>query len=316
MIPNASPLLTGLNPGSYNLDADYCVRGSEGRVLCCVVLLVTLYIEEGDRPEVRRGIVEAYERYTREAGSPLIWGADPMTSEPVALATSAVGDVRHWPPEIFDRFDLQMMFTGGECVDSASPYSFVAVSRCREEGELSYVSFTLPVDWQQTQARDAFPQLVLQMAELVEATHGYAGFGVVPHVLGFDAESVGPLFDVARRLPGLDLDVPSQHVEYLYTRNRLKDVNWLTIVGKRWIDAVGGEGELRKRLGETVGWRPYSGGAVLQAGSWPFMDSRARVAYGPVARALRAIRFEDPILLTTEGGFTQTEALQWLQRFD
>jgi Protein of unknown function (DUF3396) len=307
--------------GELGLDENLFVRGADGRVLCCVCLLATVYIGEGDRPEIREGILNAYERYVKVAGHPLRWGADPETGDPVALASKAsLADVRRWPYQVIDRFDFQMLFTGGARVDDAASVSFRAVSRARDPGQLSFVSFCLPLAWGLERAGDEFSRLVTEVCNLVHPTHGYAGLGVVPHVTGFDTDSVRPLYALASRFPGLELDLPDQHEPWLASRQRIKGIGWLTVLGRRWIEKLGGEQALARKLDSSIIWHRYADGVILQAGPAPALDDAdAQLSLAPyrkVGRALAPIVLGDPAAMqASSGGFDLEQARRWLARF-
>ncbi len=144
--PNQSFALSPLI-GVSGLDAGLRVHGADGRILCSVVMVATLYMREGDTHDIRLGIVRAYDRYIRSAGDVMRWGMDPRTGESVNLVGSPWADVRRWPADVFEFFDLQILQSAGPRVDDASPHRFVAISRAREPGQLSYLSVTLPVSW-------------------------------------------------------------------------------------------------------------------------------------------------------------------------
>lgn len=322
---NTSYLLA-LPAGQLGLDDDLCVRAPDGRILCSVVMLATLYIREGDTPEVRAGIVRAYDRYLQAGGDVLRWGMNPQTGEPLALAGSPWADVRRWPPEVFELFNLQILLSGGDRVDDADPRRFVAVSKWREEIELSYVSVTLPVRWANERSFEAFVELTVDLCNFVGPTHGYGGLGVVPHIAGFDAESIAPLFNLARRFEGLELDVPGGHEPWLASRDRIKGVNWLTVIDTVQIEKLGGVEALARKLGPAIGWYPFTGGKggyVLRAGALPGFGDSARQErlplYGRVARALAPIRMTNPDFMWIQGepsGFDREEAKRWIRRFD
>jgi Protein of unknown function (DUF3396) len=307
--------------GELGLDGDLCIRDSGGKVICSIVLLVTLYIRQGDRPEVRRGLVEAYELYVGAAGNVLRWGMNPQTAQIEDLATSRLGDVRNWPSDAFNLFDLQMLFGGGATVaEAADPHRFIAVSRDERPRELSFVHMTFPVRWAERHSFDEFAKLAVDCCSAIGPTHGYAGLGAVGHPTGVD--EVKPLFDLARRFSGLDLDAPPLHAPVLSSANRIKGVNWLTVVDNTWIDRVGGPQALAERLGREIGWHPFTagaGGAVLQAGPTPRLGdvskSEPMAPYRSVAKALAPTLMRDPRLLLAEGGFDYAEATAWLSRF-
>jgi hypothetical protein len=310
--------------GELGLGTDSCIRGEGDRVLCCVALVVTLYIEEGDRPEVRQAMLQALGRFQEVSGQALTWGMNPMSEEPEALPTDgALASVRRWPAAVFERFDFQMIFTGGKTEDDASPLRFVAVSRDREEGQLSFVSLSLPMSWTATHPPQAFLHFVLELANLLSPSHGYAGLGVVPHVAGFDSEPVKPFFDLARRFRGLEIEMPDAFAPFLSSRESIKGVNWLTVLGARWIAELGGASKIQPQLSEAISVFEYRSGVILQAGASPVLGDvkggASLAAYSRVAAALAPVCIKTGMMMCVDpggGSFDLAESERWLARFD
>jgi hypothetical protein len=306
------------------LDDAMRVHAPDGAVAGVVVLNLTLYIRHGDRPEVRAGLVAAYEAYVRAAGGmPFQWGVHPSSGqvETITPGTSTLADVRQWPASLIELYDLQMIFGGGAPQDGdVDPYRFSAVSREERPGELSYVHATLPLLWAEAYAPSDFTALVFSFCEALGPSHGYAGLAIVPHPDG--PANVAPLFDLARRFEGLDLDSPAMYVSYLATANLIKGVSWLTVLGKEWLDRLGGEGQLLANQSselQAFRFRAGEGGLIFQAGAAPRLgDTLAQEPMGPY-RSLGAIVapvvMRNPILLRAEGGFTHDEGARWLARF-
>lgn len=300
---------------------------ANGRVLYVVGLKVTIYIERGDRPEVRHGIVSAFKRFRQVGGRPFTWAADPESGE-ARRVQGVLEDPTQWPSAIFNRFDFQMVFHGGEDVDDADAYSFVAVSREREEGQLSYVSASLPLDWADTHSPDEYVEWVAKLCELTGPTHGYAGLAVNCHPMGADDEAAGAMFRLAARYPGLEIDIPQHHEPFLASEHRIKGVNWLTILGDSWMERLGGRQALVQRLGQAVQVRSYCehgplpGGLIIRAGWAPSLSSSRQMEsidiYKHVAQVLRPIRTLNPAVVWPQGagGVSYEDAAAWMRRFD
>lgn len=323
-----SSLWTIQMPGDVgNLDEDLRVVDANGRVLCALGLTATLYIERGDRPVVREGLLCAYERCVQMTGNAFSWGADPETGEP-RPTTTHVGDVRAWPPDVFQRFDFQMAFHGGADVDDASAYSFVAVSREREEGQLSYLSVSLPWAWAENHEPADYVKWVLEICSYIGPCHGYAGPAVVAHVAGVDDAASAAIYSLGRRFRGLEIDFPQQHEPHLSTKREIKGINWLTILEERWINQVGGLEAVSKIVGEQVSLHPFVASAagvsgfVLQAGAAPKLGDisapEGMDEYRSVARLLLPIRTVYPAVIWPQGmpGFDFGESRDWMRRFD
>jgi hypothetical protein len=312
-------------PADVGLDEQLRATAPDGRFLAALGLGVTLYIEQGDRPEVRDAFVAAYESYTQLVG-PFTWGADPDTGEPLPLATSSVGDVRAWPAALFQRFDFQMAFHAGPDVDDADSSLLLAVSREREENELSYLHVGFPLSWAERHPPSVFIEWVLERCKQLCPTHGYAGLMPLGHVTGIDDDSAQVIYALGRRFKALEIDSPPHHAAYLSVEGKIKGVNWLTILGERWLTELHGLPSLRRQLSAAVlhdfACTSGDGGVVIQAGAHPRLgDTQSKAAladYEEVARALRPIRSVQPAVIWPQGlpGFSFDEAKAWMTRLD
>ena len=320
----------------WNLTCDLAQAGlddnlrivQDGEVLCALGLTATLYIEHGDRPEVREGMVRAYERGRELMGRDFAWGANPDTGEPEPVATSGVGDVRSWPAALFQRFDFQMLFTGASHADDADGFCFVAVSREREEGQLSVLSVSFPLAWAETHTPEEYLSWVHQLCEFVGPSHGYAGLAVVPPPAGLSDAAASAAYGLGRRFRGIELDFPDHHEPYLASRSLIKGVNWLTVLRSSWEERLGGRQALLQACSPLVtcyGFQSVSTGVdglILRAGAMPLLgDVQAHEtmsAYAHAARVLAPIRITDPAVIWPQGlpGFDFQEAKTWMQRFD
>jgi hypothetical protein len=307
--------------GVLGLDDAVRICGVDGRVFGCVVLHLTLFIRKGDRPDVRTGIVRAYEAYRKAAGSVFQWGIHPQTGKVEPLAQSNLGEMSQWPGTWLRLYDFQAVFGGSDAQDgSVDPYRFSAVAREEEPGELSFVHATLPVRWADAHPIGEFAQLVQAFCNALGPSHGYAGLAIVGHPDG--PPDVRPLFDVARRFEGLDLESPIMCALCLATADRIKCVNWLTVLGREWIDRLGGERALLPKLTSEVTVHRFTGGdggLVLQAGPRPRFGDRTSgepmSAYHAVGSAVAPVVVRNPRLLSAPGGFDFAEGTKWLSRF-
>lgn len=314
-------------PNAPELDEALHVVDADGRVLCAVGLFLTLYIERGDRPQVRAGIKRAHADYVRRVGPRLRWMADPETGEPRLVEGDPIADIRRWPSHVWERFDVQALFHGGEQVDDADGYSFVAVSRERDEGELSYLSASVPLDSTAFATPDAFLAWVRQLCEWLGPSHGYAGLGIIAPIGGVDAASARAIYGLGRRFQGLELDFPAHHAPHLAHEHHIKGINWLTVLGDPFIAKLGGVDALRAALPQACDVLPFTGqetanaGVILRAGErplWGDASERPMIMWGRVSDALRAIRTVNPAVIWPQElpGFDFTESAAWMTRFD
>lgn len=147
---------------------------------------------------------------------------------PANLTQSTLGDLDAWSPQVWQRFDLRVMMHGGRTPDDAPPARFIALSRELEDDELSVVSWSLPLAWSMAHPAATFVSAVLELCELVQPVHGYAGLGLSPHLTGTDVESDPPLRALLARYAGLTRDMLEDAAITLSGRDAIAGVNWLT----------------------------------------------------------------------------------------
>ncbi|MGK7285191.1 type VI immunity family protein [Buttiauxella agrestis] len=164
--------------------------------------------------------------------------------------------------------------------------------------------------------------LVLSWCEKLKPAHGSAGF-CFAYTPGMEAQSKWT-WPLLQRYPGIDHhDVVRFSLAAEDTYNRIKGVNWLTILGNNIVAELGGIAEIKMHLGEQCRIHPYDGGVIIIAGPNPQLgDNYAGIIperYKAVAKLTRPVRFENyeyPLLKLPEP-IDRTEAtLKWIRRFD
>jgi hypothetical protein len=293
-----------------------------GRVRCCVGLLATFYFVNGDRPDVRDRVALAYEAYRTAIGDKLVWGADPKTGRPKKIAGTQHGDVRSWAPKVAPHEELEFVFHGGKDKNDADAYMTQALAfGPRRPGKLSYFTFTVPLAWLVAHSLDGFVKLVLDVCGILQPEHGYAGFGIIPHAMERgNSGTMTVVAGFARRFLGLEVDIPVDHAFELSRKPAIKGVNWLTVLGRSWVEKFGGDAALLSALGQGPTVHSFDGGVVVQAGPRPLLGDRNRNetldTYRQVAKVLKPIRAEDIGSIAPGYGFDAEQTTAWLHRFD
>jgi Protein of unknown function (DUF3396) len=290
-------------------------------VVCTIGLSATFYFLNGADASVRARVVRAFERYQSAVGPSLVWGADPKTGTAKKLAGTQIADLASWVPLLDAQEELDASFHGGKGKYDASPYVVTILARARRPTELSYFRFGLPLAWVAAHKPAAFTELVLDICKLLEPSSGYAGLAVIPHV---NADRPDRGFEVAlgfaARFRGLEIDLPGSHAIYMEQKDRIKGINWLTILDESWVAKLGGAEILRAQLGPDIRVHDYPKGIVIQAGSEPrFGDVHRQEpmpAYHEVALALAPIRIDSVMSLSSPFGFDRARSDSWLRRFD
>lgn len=294
----------------------------QGRVVLQLALLATLYFEQGHDLAKRQAIATCFAEYRAMVGEHLRW-AHPGRSGFDRLDRPAIRDPAVWlvEPGFDTNCGWEFTWHGGATKEDASHFSIRALGLPAWEparGALSFVSFAFPIAWF-SERGDDLPSLLLRFCERLQPAHGYGGYGLVQSPNRFRrAHHEKTVYALAQRHPGLEIDEPIVHSIAL--RHGIKGVNWLTVVGERWIEALGGLEVLRSALQPPAQLHPFPGGALISAGSHPQLGDVDRAHYprdyGPVSRVLRGIRTPTHPRLHSVGPFDAKNFQAWLGRLD
>jgi hypothetical protein len=307
-----------LERAATQLDEELSVVRS-GHVQCCVGLSASFYVRDGHTPEVREHMAEVFDLYRDAVGDVIIWGGDPKTSKAKLVKNTSIMDIHSWMHRIGPEEDFQPAFSGGLKKDDASPYHFSALGITYDPGDLSALTFSVPLSWCATREQGAYLKLLLRAASILKPVHGYAGLAVVLSPMesgrGSDME---PAVALVKRFRGLDLDFAALQSGGL--KEKIKGVNWLTMVEDAFVGQLGGPVALAAALGPSAPMHSYQGGVVIQAGPHPrFGDgNRGELMddYERVAGVLKPIRTSTLRALSTMYGLDADQTARWLARFD
>ena len=302
------------NPASPELPS---IRDESGQVILRTALIATLYFENGLDLEVRWRIGECLDLYLAATGNELHWMTDPDAERWYRIDTSRLEAFKNWLRTGTPDYSWEASFLGGRNPHEASEFQFLVFAK---KGWLSYIQVVLPMNWLET-PHGSFPNFVLRLCQILKPYHGYGGLGFAESSDIGIADKVQPLiYSLARRFPGLEVDRPLLHIRYV--SKGIKGVNWLTILGPRWVDAMGGVTRLRESLSELFVFYEYDGSLLIQAGPRPQPgDVNQRLwptLYAELARLLKPIRISEHFSFDKygENRFTQETSQEWLARFD
>lgn len=164
--------------------------------------------------------------------------------------------------------------------------------------------------------------LVLAWCERLQPVHGSAGF-CFSYPVGLKPD---PRYTWAllQRCPGIDHSYTQMFsVEAEKTYNRIKGVNWLTVLSDPLVAELGGLAAIQAQLAEKCRIKTYRGGIIIIAGPVPQLGDRylnfIPTRYQAVARVTRPIRFEDyqrAFIELPEPFDEKRESMKWIRRFD
>jgi len=169
---------------------------------------------------------------------------------------------------------------------------------------------------------DVLKEDLLEWCTLLRPAHGSAGYSVILESGAISGEPY--CYPFLQRHPGLNI---FQTVNFIgdvkQTYNRIKTINWLTVLGDEVLAELGGLDAARLALGPEAILHPYPGGVVIQACEVPLLGDTHRddipEAYRRVARFTRPVRFEDyrsSLFKVFEPLDRKEETRKWIRRFD
>ncbi len=284
-----------------------------------------LYFHDDDRTLMReRSIAVLHDYWRRHAAQVDEYlasdarQAKPFKGDPLAMIRA---DAARFPSDdgfsssLFGYLDL----VPGK--DFVPPYQAHVLVGRQSRDRLSFVNTTI-----QTCGGDSSPRFtdlldsVLNWAALLRPRHGAAGFTLVADSFQVTRDHLSFI----RRFPGFDIqDGVEVSMELGITYNRIKCVNWLTILADDLVAELGGLQAMRAALEPWCKLHRYLGGVVIQAGVQPVIGDSSRgeipEAYRLVARFTKPVRFEayeSGLFRVPQGVDKREETLRWIRRFD
>ncbi|MBN9359035.1 MAG: DUF3396 domain-containing protein [Herbaspirillum huttiense] len=216
---------------------------------------------------------------------------------------------------------LMGMVDIGMKIDNVNPYRSDVLVRRAEENDLSFVNAHFQICNDQGEPNfEVLLAATLRWCAICQPLHGSAGF-VFIFENDQESEYTQQLF---KRFPGFDFqDTGSFSFEARDVRNRIKCVNWLTVLCDALVEELGGRDKMHTTLEPVCKAHDYPGGVVIQAGAFPQIGDTWRdevpEAYRLVARYTKSIRFEtyrSGLFRVPQGLDKKEETLAWIRRFD
>jgi len=208
------------------------------------------------------------------------------------------------------RLAMGVHLDAGDTPESRSDHSFYF-----KEGWGGCLRMIVPVEFILDNPK-GFVELAVKMCQRLRFETGQAGFSLHLHE---DYHSHGRhIRTISQRFLGLDIGNPSSWSDALI--QGIKTVGWLTLVGDRLLEKIGGRDGLRERLLTDIPVHDLDHGVIIQAGPKPTLgDVNAGEDisyYRRVSRVLEPIRVPPEALgrLSNVGGRNNTR--RWMARFD
>lgn len=244
-----------------------------------LVVRASIYFEGGYKREKRAAlaaILDAYASIARESvtsgGQALKWlwfngtQARPFSKAPTLAALAK----RTGANEGFDA-----TYVGGDTAHEASFFEFTTFCLEQFQAELGtrirgldVLVFTLPIGFVRSNP-GKYIELFQFAATAIDARHGHAGFAINLSPSGRTKNESSEYFMAQRLGPGVDIGNPvATKVRDL--TDRIKTVDWLTLVDMDMLERVGGIDRLRSELPpDWYSLDSCAGGLLIRAGVAP-----------------------------------------------
>jgi hypothetical protein len=307
------------------------VKDDEDRVVLQVALIATVYIENAHRREVKETIASCCEDYFRRCGRHLRWSLHPDTRQMEPFGSGMASRPRTWLPAIGENESFSLIYHGAASERGASDFYVEALGMERQPYEdLGFFRVAFPLLWF-GENPGSLPEALLDICRKLKPLSGYGGIGVVESPDTSISSDYAPVvYEWAQRFPGLEADYPIGHSIWLSEgrdgRGGIKGVNWLTVVGDRWLAEMGGADGVAAGLsaldsGFVV--QRFEGGVLIQAGPHPELGvadlNLWPELYVKLAKYLKPIRITKhrPFQMGGPGErFDLERSRAWLRRFD
>jgi len=301
-------------PLPYNTDAVACKFG----------LGVELFMSPTDQPLLLRRALEFMVDYWKTFPDKVNRFLADETTRTVKFSgdprARIQADMDRQPPYGYGAALMGMVDIGMK-IDHVDPYR-AEVLVCRTEvNDLSFANAHFQICNDQGEPNfEVLLAATLRWCAICQPVHGSAGCAFI-----FEndqkSEYTQQLF---KRFPGFDFqDAGAFSFQARAIHNRIKCVNWLTVLCDELVEELGGRDKMRAALEPVCQVHDYPGGVVIQAGATPQIGDTWRddvpEAYRLVARYTKAIRFEtyrSGLFRVAQGLDDKEETLAWIRRFD
>lgn len=237
----------------------------EDRIVLTVGIRATFYFWDGHTANKRNALVECVEAYEQDYGSKLSWAFDAERHKVIPFTKMRpLSEL----VQSMDEDDRVEWYVSSGDDDAVGDYRISALTeRGWQNGEMSVVSFTLPVDHAYVEEKRAtLVKLTDLFAKKLSPFHGHVGLAAISTYEQYQYQS--DEIDVATRYRGLFIEYPA--IDVSHAHKGLKSVDWITFIGKSFAERVGGLTALVNFLrNHSVDLKETPTGIFIMAGPTP-----------------------------------------------
>ncbi|ELJ8295012.1 DUF3396 domain-containing protein [Enterobacter roggenkampii] len=244
------------------------VKYKDGSPAVNLGLIITVFFKNGHTPEVRHKMVECVDRfygefkpYLKKTMAPKWVG---ITEKNYQKKRQAILDSK--PEEIFS------WYMGSVDTDYHAPdYEILIMGKriFHNENNRSVIKLVFPLSLlKEPDGKERYENWLQWLCNTFEVESGYAGLSFV---LPYAFEWMFPYeYALAQRFSGVMVDSLGI-LEGGEAVEGLKGACWYTILGTPWLERLGGEDAVSRRLAKTpeISLFSYNNGVILKAGELP-----------------------------------------------
>ncbi|ENE7664165.1 hypothetical protein CSC04_1081 [Enterobacter roggenkampii] len=244
------------------------VKYKDGSPAVNLGLIITVFFKNGHTPEVRHKMVECVDRfygefkpYLKKTMAPKWVG---ITEKNYQNKRQAILDSK--PEEIFS------WYMGSVDTDYHAPdYEILIMGKriFHNENNRSVIKLVFPLSLlKEPDGKERYENWLQWLCNTFEVESGYAGLSFV---LPYAFERMFPYeYALAQRFSGVMVDSLGT-LEGGEAVIGLKDACWYTILGTPWLERLGGEDAVSRRLAKTpeISLLSYNNGVIMKAGELP-----------------------------------------------
>lgn len=285
-------------------------------------LIITLYFKEGYSLEKKQKIDECFAKFYESFRSHL----KTMSYRRFKKLTEAGFKKSREHVLETDSNDQFSWFLGSAATATeANDYSLSMLNSFEFHGDKERSMLKMVLPWSILKAfdgRDVYETWLIYLCNEIDAEHGYGGLSTV---LPYDYHSYMPIeYELAQKFSGLEVD-SMPHASVIELIDYVKGVNWYTIIGKSFLDRIGGPATIRNTLSGRgdIQIVDYNNGLIIRAGEYPelgALEDGPPAAYVAVNKVVKPIRIPNPDQLhsySPYGNCFEKESTDlWYARFD
>lgn len=285
-------------------------------------LIATVYFKKGYLLKNKKRVMECFDRFKEEFGQHLKGQFEDrykkLTDDSFKKTTQKILGT-----DSNEQYEWHI--SSAPTASESAEYSLSALNSFEVHGDQkrSYLKITLP--WAFLLDADGatrYQNWLVYLCNQVKAEHGYGGLS---SVLPYDFDSYMPMeFQLAQQFSGLEVDSMAHNFKRELL-DHIKGVNWYTILGKPFVERLGGEDLLRHAFSGRgdIEILSYDNGLIIRAGDLPQLgaeNEQLPSAYVAVNRVVKPLRIPNPDQLHTYSPygncFEEDSTARWYARFD